>query len=60
MKLKYLSPTIKALEIDSSCIIANSEERVVINNDVEMEVDASESLSREEKSSTGSIWESGW
>ena len=58
MKQKYLSPTIKALEIDTCCIIANSEERVVINNDVEM--DASESLSRENKSSTGSIWESGW
>jgi hypothetical protein len=58
MKLKYLSPTIKALEIDTCCIIANSEESVVINNDVEM--DASESLSRENKSSTGSIWESGW
>ena len=58
MKLKYLSPTIKALEIDSSCIIANSEESVVINNDVEM--DASESLSREENSSTGSIWDSNW
>lgn len=58
MKLKYLSPTIKALEIDSSCIIANSEESVVINNNVEM--DANESLSRENKPSTGSIWESGW
>ena len=58
MKLKYLSPTIKALEIDTCCIIANSEESVVINNNVEM--DASESLSRENKSSTGSIWESGW
>ena len=58
MKLKYLSPTIKALEIDSSCIIANSEESVVINNNVEM--DANESLSREDNSSTGSIWESGW
>ena len=58
MKLKYLSPTIKALEIDTCCIIANSEESVVINNDVEM--DASESLSREENSSTGSIWDSNW
>lgn len=58
MKLKYLSPTIKALEIDSSCIIANSEISVEINNNEEM--DASESLSRENKSSTGSIWESGW
>ena len=60
MKLKYLSPTIKALEIDSSCIIANSEISVVINNNEEMEVDAGASLSRENKSSTGSIWESGW
>ena len=60
MKLKYLSPTIKALEIDSSCIIANSEISVVINNDEDMEVDASASLSREDNSSTGSIWESGW
>ena len=60
MKLKYLSPTIKAFEIDSSCIIANSEISVVINNDEDMEVDAKESLSRENKPSTGSIWESGW
>lgn len=60
MKQKYLSPTIKALEIDSSCIIANSEISVVINNNEEMEVDASESLSREENSSTGSIWDSNW
>lgn len=58
MKLKYLSPTIKALEIDSSCIIANSEIHVEINN--KETVDADASLSREEKSSTGSIWESGW
>jgi hypothetical protein len=60
MKLKYLSPTIKALEIDTCCIIANSEISVVINNNEEMEVDASESLSREENSSTGSIWDSNW
>ena len=60
MKLKYLSPTIKALEIDTCCIIANSEESVVININVDMEVDAKESLSREDNSSTGSIWESGW
>ena len=60
MKLKYLSPTIKALEIDSSCIIANSEISVVINNNEDMEVDAGASLSRENNSSTGSIWESGW
>ena len=60
MKLKYLSPTIKALEIDSSCIIANSEISVVINNNEGMEVDAGASLSRENNSSTGSIWESGW
>jgi hypothetical protein len=60
MKLKYLSPTIKALEIDTCCIIANSEESVVIYNNEDMAVDADASLSREEKSSTGSIWESGW
>ena len=60
MKQKYLSPTTKVLKIDTCCIIANSEESVVINNSEEMEVDASASLSRENNSSTGSIWESGW
>lgn len=58
MKQKYLSPTTKVLEIDTCCIIANSEDSVVINNNVEM--DASKSLSREENSSTGSIWDSNW
>ena len=58
MKQKYLSPTTKVLEIDTCCIIANSEESVVINNNVEM--DASASLSREDNSSTGSIWDSHW
>lgn len=58
MKQKYLSPTTKVLEIDTCCIIANSGESVVINNNVEM--DASKSLSREENSSTGSIWDSNW
>ena len=57
MKQKYLSPTTKVLEIDTCCIIANSI-KVTINND-EM-VDASASLSREENSSTGSIWDSNW
>ena len=58
MKQKYLSPTTKVLEIDTCCIIANSEKSVVINNNVEM--NASESLSREDNSSTGSIWDSHW
>lgn len=58
MKQKYLSPTTKVLEIDTCCIIANSEESVVINNNVEM--DASKSLSREDNSSTVSIWDSNW
>ena len=57
MKLKYLSPTTKVLEIDTCCIIANSI-KVTINNDEK--VDASASLSREENSSTGSIWDSNW
>jgi hypothetical protein len=58
MKQKYLSPTTKVLEIDICCIIANSEIHVEINN--KETVDADASLSREEKSSTGSIWESVW
>ena len=58
MKQKYLSPTTKVLEIDTCCIIANSKIRVDINNNVEM--DANASLSREENSSTGSIWDSNW
>ena len=58
MKQKYLSPTTKVLDIATCCIIANSEESVVINNNVEM--DASASLSREDNSSTGSIWDSHW
>lgn len=58
MKQKYLSPTTKVLEIDTCCIIANSEESVGIYN--KETVDASASLSREENSSTGSIWDSNW
>lgn len=58
MKQKYLSPTTKVLEIDTCCIIANSEIHVDINNNETVE--ASASLSREENSSTGSIWESNW
>lgn len=57
MKQKYLSPTTKVLEIDTCCIIANSEKVDIYNN---VEMDASESLSREENSSTGSIWDSNW
>ena len=56
MKQKYLSPTTKVFEIDTCCIIANSEIRVY-NKET---VNASESLSREENSSTGSIWDSNW
>lgn len=60
MKQKYLSPTTKVLEIDTCCIIANSKISIVINNDEKMKVDADASLSREENSSTGSIWDSNW
>lgn len=60
MKQKYLSPTTKVLEIDTCCIIANSEISIDIYNDEEMKVDASASLSREDNSSTGSIWDSQW
>ncbi len=60
MKQKYLSPTTKVLEIDTCCIIANSKISVVINNDEGNSLDASASLSREENSSTGSIWDSNW
>ena len=58
MKQKYLSPTTKLLEIDTCCIIAISEIHVDINN--KETVDAAASLSREEKSSTGSIWGADW
>mgnify|MGYP003291414242 FL=1 len=58
MKQKYLSPTIKVLEIDTCCIIAISEIHVDINH--KETVDADASLSREEKSSTGSIWGADW
>ena len=60
MKQKYLTPTTKVLEIDTCCIIANSEKSVVININNNVEMDASNSLSREENSSTGSIWDSNW
>ena len=58
MKQKKLSPTTKVLEIDTCCIIANSEIYVEISN--KETVDADASLSREEKSSIGSIWDSNW
>ena len=57
MKKIYSKPAATVHEIALCSIIASSTTVSVYNNTM---LDASESLSRENKSSTGSIWESGW
>ena len=57
MKKRYYKPVTSVHEIALCSIIANSTTVGVYNN---TKLDANESLSREDNSSTGSIWDSQW